>query len=76
MMPPPMLPVPGVMPPQLMAGARPPILPVPVLGAPGTNPCDLFGDPSIFSAKCWYLCLSDCLRFFFVLYIEWDTILL
>ncbi|XP_015064876.1 U1 small nuclear ribonucleoprotein C-like [Solanum pennellii] len=35
MMPPPMLPVPGVMPPQLMAGARPPILPVPVLGAPG-----------------------------------------
>ncbi|KAH0733041.1 hypothetical protein KY289_004229 [Solanum tuberosum] len=35
MMPPPMLPVPGVIPPQLMAGARPPILPVPVLGAPG-----------------------------------------
>lgn len=35
MMPPPMLHVPGAMPPQLMAGARPPILPIPVLGAPG-----------------------------------------
>lgn len=32
---PPMLHVPGVMPPQLLAGARPPILPTPVPGAPG-----------------------------------------
>lgn len=35
MMPPPMMPVPGAIPPQLMAGARPPIMPIPVLGAPG-----------------------------------------
>lgn len=74
MMPPPMLPVPGAMPPQLMAGARPPTLPIPVLGAPGTNPCNLFGDSSIFSATCWYLCLSDFLCFFTV-YIEKDNIL-
>lgn len=32
---PPMLHVPGFMPPQLLAGARPPILPTPVPGAPG-----------------------------------------
>ncbi|KAM3357935.1 U1 small nuclear ribonucleoprotein C isoform X2 [Capsicum galapagoense] len=35
MMAPPMLPVPGTMPPQLMAGVRPPILPIPVPGTPG-----------------------------------------
>ncbi|CAN4106215.1 unnamed protein product [Withania somnifera] len=35
MIPPPMLPVPGVMPQQLVPGARPTILPTPVPGAPG-----------------------------------------
>ncbi|KAK4379961.1 hypothetical protein RND71_001823 [Anisodus tanguticus] len=35
MIPPPMLPVPGAMLPQLMAGARPPMFPRPVPGAPG-----------------------------------------
>lgn len=34
MIPPPMLPVPGVMPQQLLAGARPPMFPTPVPGAP------------------------------------------
>lgn len=35
MIPPPMLPVPGVVPQQLLAGARPPMLPTLVPGAPG-----------------------------------------
>lgn len=72
MMPPPVLPVPGAMPPQLMAGSRPPSLPIPVLGAPGTDLCNLFGDLPLVGIYVYQtLCLC-----FFTLYIEWDNILL